>query len=194
MKTYITLSAISAISLAACAQTPPPPICDRAQQVWDKFDTVEDVCEVQPVPVPFFTPFTRTTGPSGSSNDNDSSGQVQNETDVRDETSDGNVESDSESGVQTPVVPTPVVPIPVVPTPVVPTPVDPTPTPVDPTPTPVDPTPTPVDPTPTPVDPTPTPVDPVDETDSGVDTETETSEPADPTPTKPGPPPGFDDP
>ena len=51
MKPYLTITAISAIALSACAK--PTPICNREAQAWDKFGTVEDICET-PDRVPFY--------------------------------------------------------------------------------------------------------------------------------------------
>ena len=49
MKTIITATAALAL-LGACA-TPPSPICDREAQVWNKFETQEDICETVATPV-----------------------------------------------------------------------------------------------------------------------------------------------
>lgn len=41
----LLLIGVSCITLAACAPAPQP-ICDREAQEWNKFDTVEDTCDV----------------------------------------------------------------------------------------------------------------------------------------------------
>ena len=176
MKPYLTLSALSAISMVACTPTPPP-ICDREAQVWNKYETVEDVCEVKSVPFPAPTP--QATIPHVFSEKDRRNEDASDETEEQNPTPDVVVE---QSGVlnalSPPPTPAPVEPEPVVPTlaPAEPEPVVPTPAPVEPEP--VVPTPAPVEPEP--VDPTPEPVDP--------EPVTPTSEPVDPKPSKPAPP------
>ena len=48
MKAYLILPVIS---LVACTTTPPPMICDREAQVWSKYETAEDACEVVAAPI-----------------------------------------------------------------------------------------------------------------------------------------------
>ena len=193
MKTFLSLSALSAIALTACTPTPPPPICNREAQIWDKVETIVDVCQEQAAPVPFLTrllrstprPSTRASGNSFSgfsdSSDNDSS-RLEVQGDSEGLEAPAAVSEPESEGVSTATATTP-------------TAVSPTPTPVDPTPTPVDhSTPAPADPTPAdhstpaPADPTPTPAD--HSTPAPVDP---TPAPVAPAPIKPGPPPGFDD-
>ena len=48
--TIITTTAALAL-LGACATAPPPPICDREAQEWNKFETQEDTCDTVATPV-----------------------------------------------------------------------------------------------------------------------------------------------
>lgn len=55
MKAVLILTTAALTTLAGCA-TAPAPICNREAQVWDKFETIEDVCVVPKVKVPAVIP------------------------------------------------------------------------------------------------------------------------------------------
>ena len=93
----LTMGVIVA-TLGACA-TPPPPICDRSAQVWNKFETQEDMCAEPVVEAP-----TLTKTSSEGSNSSTESVEVVEPTTPTPEPVQPSPEEETETTPDTPVV------------------------------------------------------------------------------------------